>query len=189
MMKKAKGPAADEANRKKIIYGAVGALLVYLFFFMEDEPAKKETTASSNPNQGIDRSFITENNKRQDLDKERERQLNAIIHRGRREFREGNFFRAIQEFNLALILVPDHGHSSYLLNKAKQRLDEEITMNFMKAKQESDALKYMSASVSYCSIMRLLKDYKEDERYKEAEKQLADLETKLGMSKGELNCF
>jgi len=112
-----------------------------------------------------------------------------VIHRGLREYREGNYFRSIAEFNLALVLSPNDGRASFYLNKAKQALDEEIEERFLRAKQEADALKYESSIITYCSVVRLLQLYTEDQRYKEALTNIKVIEKRMGKLEGEVKCF
>lgn len=122
-------------------------------------------------------------------DPETKKKLEGLTHSGRREFREGNYFRAMEEFRLALLLSPNNGQASFYLSKAKQRLDDEIKKNFEKGAQEQDAKKYQSAIVSFCSVVQLIKEYPDDERYKTAMTNLSAIESALGMEKGEIKCF
>jgi len=181
--------AKKKPNKKVLIYGVVGLLLA--FVFLDDggdkkKPKKKKTTTSS-----IDSDIASSINKKRTVeDKEEREKIQAYIHRGQREFREGNFFRAIEEFEKALIIFPNHGYASALKRRAKQRLDEHIKNNMIRAKRDVEALKYESAVISYCAIIRLLKDYgDEDPRYKDAETQVSLMEEKLGKEEGDIKCF
>lgn len=158
-----------------------------VFLLFDDESGKsgkqKRTLKELNENMA--------SNIRQQMSEEEKQvkgKLEVIIHRGLRELREGNYFRAIAEFNLALVLSPNNGRASFYLNKAKQALDTEVETNFLKAKQDADALKYKNAVTSYCSIVRLLDGYPEDQRYKDAETNIRTLEEKMGIEKGETKC-
>jgi len=122
-------------------------------------------------------------------DKEVEDKVNLFIQKGLREFREGNYFRAIEEFNNALRESPNHGRASFYLNRTKQALDREIEGHELKGRQEWDAFKIDSAISSYCAIERLLQNYPEDERFKEADENIRRLEEKLAMEKGAIKCF
>lgn len=68
--------------------------------------------------------------------------IEEIIHRGLREMREGNYFRAMAEFNLALVMNPNNGRASFYMNKTKQALEREIEGNMIKARRDKEALKY-----------------------------------------------
>ena len=112
-----------------------------------------------------------------------------IYQRGLREFREGNYFRAIAEFNLALIISPGDSYAEYHLRKTKERLDKTIEEYTVRAQRDEDALKFKTSIVSYCAIIRLLYTVPEDPRFKKAESQIKDLETRMGMEPGESNCI
>lgn len=181
----------DKAAKKKRLL--VGLLVLLGAVFLLDDGSKKtegekSNTDESEANLAGDQDFIGRANKMETLDRETKEKLLAIIHRGRREYREGNYFRAIDEFELALILVPGHAHASYLLGRAKQRLNDEISLNKTKAERDASSLQYDAARVSLCSILRILSEKKDDERYKDAEQSLAELEEKMGLEKGEIKC-
>ena len=107
-----------------------------------------------------------------DLDEESREKVAASIHRGLREFRENNYFRALDEFKTALILDPGNGRASFYLQKTQRSLDEHITVMFEKAQKEVESLKYQSAAIQYCSIQVFLRDFPEDERFLAAKKNL-----------------
>jgi tetratricopeptide (TPR) repeat protein len=115
--------------------------------------------------------------------------METLIHSGRREFSEGNYFRAIEDFRLALLLNPNNGHASFYLSKAKQSLDDDIKKNMEKGKQEHESKKLQAAIVSYCGVLQLIQNYPDDERYKNAQLQISAIESELGMEKGEVKCF
>ena len=122
-------------------------------------------------------------------DTESKKKLENYIHSGRREFGEGNYFRAMEDFRLALLLSPNNGHASFYLSKAKQSLDDDINKNFLKGKQEYEARKLQAAIVSYCSVVQLIQNYPDDERYKNAMLKISAIESELGLEKGEIKCF
>jgi pSer/pThr/pTyr-binding forkhead associated (FHA) protein len=122
-------------------------------------------------------------------DPEVKKKFEMLIHSGRREFREGNYFRAMEEFRRADLLIPGSGMAGFLMSRAKQRLDEDVVKNFDKANKDLDAKKFQSAINSLCGVMQLLQKYPEDERYKSAEEKIRALEVELVMEKGEIKCF
>lgn len=187
--KKKKSAGDDQGKKKKIIYGVVGLAVVMLLF--SDGEKEEQDTGEKTQARTLDPSLRVQPGDRgkTEMDMEQERKLNAVLHRGLREFREGNYFRAIAEFNFALLISPNNGRASFYLNRTKQRLDEEIELNFTKARQEVDALKYDAAIVSYCSVIRLLRDYPDDPRYVEAEEQIDRIQEKMGYLANEDSCF
>jgi len=131
---------------------------------------------------------IIERNKLSE-DQELNKKLQIIFQRGQREFREKNYFRALNEFNLALILSPKHPLAEFYRDKTKQALDQEIESFFKKAAQDVDGLRYSKAMVSYCAIIRLIQNYPEDSRYKDALTNLKEVAKRYGLEENEVNCF
>lgn len=183
-------------NRKKSLVPIIGLLMLFAWMYLfddGDEAAKKQ----ANPNQGqaanyqdVSSEYVTALKKRQaSEDKAVKEKLHVIYQRGLREYREGNYYRAIHEFNLALIIAPGDSQAEYYLRKTKEDLDSAIEGYTAKAIRDEESLKYQSSIVSYCSIIRLLYTVPEDTRYKNAEKQINELEGKLGMESGETNCL
>jgi len=183
-----KPQAKKKSNPKMLILGAI--ILMAALFLMDDEnPEGGSGGAKTSTVKDVSDNFSAMFAKKKDEDdKDVQKKLDAIIHRGQREFREGNYFRAIEEFNLALVLSPNNGRASYYLNKTKQSLDNEIEDQFLKAKRDFDSLKYKSAGSTYCSILRVLDGYQDDERYKRASTQIRNVEKALGMYENEYKC-
>jgi pSer/pThr/pTyr-binding forkhead associated (FHA) protein len=172
-------------------------VLAGLFIFMisgEDQKTANEASrnkkGTSSSYQDVSTEYLAQLRKRQaNEDKVIKEKLNVIYQRGLREFREGNYYRAIAEFNLALIISPGDSYAEYHLRKTKEKLDKTIEELTLRAQRDEGALKYQSAIVSYCSTIRLLYTVPEDPRYKNAEKMIVELETKIGMETGETNCL
>lgn len=184
-------PLNNQATSKsKFLIFAIILIAVVFIFLGEGEKSvvKPKPLKNSNPTdlEIFNESIVV---KTTADDPETKKKLDALVHSGRREFREGNYFRAMEEFRLALLLSPNNGQASFYLSKSKQRLDDEIKKNFEKGAQEQDAKKYQSAIVSFCSVVQLIKEYPDDERYKTAMTNLSAVESALGMEKGEIKCF
>jgi pSer/pThr/pTyr-binding forkhead associated (FHA) protein len=178
------------ANKSRnIVIAIIAVALVFILFGSNDEKVK--TTVGVKPSSKGELEIFSETMpvKSNKDDTDVKKKLDALIHSGRREFSEGNYFRAMEDFRLALLLSPGNGHASFYQAKAKQRLDEEITDNFEKGAQEQDAKKFQAAIVSFCSVAQLIKEYPDDERYKNAMVKLSAIESALGMEKGEIKCF
>jgi hypothetical protein len=168
---------------------------LFIYMILDDDKSnpegsgksKKQTSSSY---QDVSGEYLAQLKKRQaNEDKAVKEKLNVIYQRGLREFREGNYFRAIAEFNLALIISPGDSYAEYHLRKTKERLDKTIEEFTIRAQRDEGALKFQSSIVSYCSIIRLLYTVPEDPRYKNAEKQIKELETIMGLEPGETNCL
>lgn len=178
---------SKEAKRKKLIYGLAAIMLI--FFFMDGDTEQVKKAKSNKTGSTVIESSTKNTGIQYKEDLEVKEKVEAYIHRGRREAREGNYFRAMQEFNLALTLDPNDGEAAYHLNIAKQRLDEKIKDMFDQATKNKDSLKYSRALGTYCAIYKLLIEYKTDERFIEAKKNVEDMAEKLGMKKSDNYCF
>lgn len=181
----------DKKNKpqKTILILVIVVVVGYVLFGGGgEENQTKAKKAENNPNMLDDGGERLAAKGGQD-DADVKKKLAALIHSGRREFREGNYFRAMEEFRLAMLLSPTNGQASYYLSKAKQRLDEEIQNNFDKGNQEYDSKKYQASIISYCGVVQLIKEYPDDERYKNAMSKISAIESELGMEKGEIKCF
>lgn len=182
----------NESNKRRTIIFGIVILAVVFILFGDDEKSPKSKSGQGQATNVQDDFEVFNDNARVNRgsdDPEIRKKLDALIHSGRREFREGNYFRAMEEFRLALLLSPNHGQASFYLSKAKQRLDEEIARNFEKGTQEQDSKKYQAAIVSFCGVIQLIREYPNDERYKNAMLKLSSIESTLGMFKGEIKCF
>ncbi len=183
----ASSPKENKSSRM-ILFTVVISSVLYVLF-NGDKPAAAKLKKNVNINDEVDAFNESVVVKKQILDEDSQKKLNAFIHSGRREFREGNYFRAMEEFRLALLISPNNGQASFYLSKAKQRLDDEISKNFEKGAQEQDAKKFQGAIVSFCGVIQLIKEYPNDDRYKNAMLKLSSIESALGMEKGEIKCF
>ncbi len=183
---------AEKVGKKKIMLALVGALLIYVFIGdggdSSNQPAKVRSgkigvsDVSADFTRGIKKA-------EEKKDKELERKLRSIFITGIREMREKNYYRAITEFSLALILDPGNGRAQNYLSQAKQFLDKDVQSLFIAGTRSMKALRYRAASVHYCNIMRLLQTNPEDERYKTAEKNIREIEKLLGLDDGEISCI
>jgi pSer/pThr/pTyr-binding forkhead associated (FHA) protein len=185
---------AEEDEGKKTALPFIILVVIFLALFLFDDFAPKSLPQKS----GVARTGPIEMTSVEDAnirkrraieDKQTKEKLNDIFNRGLREYREGNYFRAIHEFNLALIIAPQDPQAEFYLRKSKEELDNAITSEVQKAQRDESSIKFKSAIVSYCSIIRLLYSDPGDPRYKNAEKKIKDLEAKQGMEEGETSCL
>ncbi len=178
-----------EASKKKLVYFAA-ILLVVGFLYLEDEPKRgKNVKKTRKGSKVVDLSYNERKIASTKSDREIEKRIKSILHRGRRELREKNFFRAIEQFNLALIADPSNSEAGFLLKKSQQRLDDFIQAIARKAGNETDQKRYRSSILQWCEIVRYLRNYPDDERYLAAGKQVNFLADKLGYEENEYKCF
>lgn len=180
-----KEKAASTKKRKLILVALVATVAILLLPSDKPKSKKKQNRKNSSLEElSINKPLVYEIEDKDVRDK-----LQAFIHRGQREYRERNFFRAIEQFEMALILVPNHGQASFYLRKSQDSLRTHIKQMEVKATLETSSLRYKAAMNQYCSIISFLQNYPEDERYVRAEKNIAVLEEKLGYASGEFKCY
>ena len=184
---------AEPRSMKKLILmgGVLGlGLLVMMMDTPKPPPPNKEMEKATSQNAGNKGgNLFVRGSASSDEDKENIEKVKGLIQQGQRELREGNYFRAIAAFQLVTNLDPQNGYASYYLQKSRQALDEEVKANFFRAAQDVEALKYRSAIVAYCSVLRLLQAYPGDQRYKDAIANIEEIEKRIGLEKGETKCF
>lgn len=129
------------------------------------------------------------NQKKHRQDKVTNKKLQLIFQKGLREYRSANYFRAMNEFKKALIIKPDDMQANFYLRKTKDALDNTILEHRDKGTRDYNSLKYSSAIVEFCSIIRMLQNYPEDKRYVNADKKVKEIEKLMGLEKGEVKCF
>ena len=184
---KKSGGSEKKSNPKILIMAGIVGIVLYVLMG-KDEPVKTGKARNVTALNDFDTPEPTAKKSTQE-DADAKKKLENYIHSGRREFSEGNYFRAMEDFRLALLLSPSNGHASFYLAKAKQRLDEDIDKNFLKGKQEYESKKLQASIVSYCGVVQLIQNYPDDERYKNAMLKISAIESELGLEKGEVKCF
>lgn len=183
--------APKKRSNSALLIVIIAAAILIMMFDSGDKveaPQKKKENAVA-AKDVTDEYLQLIRQKEAQADKALKQKMNTIFQRGLREFREKNYFRAINEFNLALILNPNDPLADFYLRKAKEELDKVIADEFIKGKRDEEGLRYQNAIVSYCGIIRLLHQYQDDPRYKSAEENIKNLEGKLGLESGETNCL
>ncbi len=177
----------EKGGSKIIIMGAIVCLVLYVVMGPTEAEKTKKPKQPKSPTDFENLDIVAKKSNQDDTDTKKK--LDGYLHSGRREFSEGNYFRAIEDFRLALLINPNDGHASFYLSKSKQRLDEDIEKNFIKGKQEYESKKLQAAIVSYCSVVQLIQNYPNDDRYKNAMQKIGAIESELGQEKGEIKCF
>jgi hypothetical protein len=183
---------APAKKQSSALLGLIAVVGIGLMLF--DDTGKKTEVVKKKPTtmdvKDVTDEYLQLVRQKQFLDDKTQKQkMNTIFQRGLREFREGNYFRAIDEFSLALILNPNDPLADFYLRKSKEELDKFIADEFIKGKRDEEGLRYQNAIKTYCGIVRLLYKYQEDPRYKSAEENIKALEGKLGLEQGESNCL
>lgn len=181
----------DKDKKMSLGLGAIIFLAVVLLLFDngdDSEAIKKKTSFNASRVKEIDDSFAKAIKARNLESKQNKEKLAIYFKRGMREFREGNYFRAISEFENAQQWSPNDPLANFYLRKTREKLDEQIESYFSKATRDNDAVNYMKASTSYCAVFRLLYKHQDDKRFKTAKEGIKGLEKSMGMDEGEIIC-
>lgn len=181
-----------EGPKKKNNMMIVLIVVLAAVFLLPSEDGKKKESERKGKSLGevsLDQIDIAEYNQEEINDPEVRKKLEAYLHRGQREYREGNFYRAIEQFELALILVPNHGYATFYRQRAEESLNKFVDKIMTKAENDIAALRYRSAIIQYCSVISFLQDNPRHPGYVEAEKKISELEVKMGVDEGEFKCF
>jgi len=169
----------------------VGGLLIALLFLEDDSKpvTRKKEVSSGGGVLDVTSEYLQMEKKKAKENKEAKSKLSTIYQRGLREYREGNYFRAIHEFNSALIAMPGDPQAEFYLRKTKEELDQQIEENVIRAQRDEESLKFQHAIKSYCAIIRLLYSVPDDPRHKNAIKKINTLEALLNLEKDETDCL
>ncbi|MBD66733.1 MAG: hypothetical protein CME62_16115 [Halobacteriovoraceae bacterium] len=127
--------------------------------------------------------------RRNNLNDENQEKVQRYIHRGLREYREGNYFRSYAEFDNAAQWDPKNPRVRFYLRKTKEKQNEIISSFFSKGSRDMDALNFKAAQTAYCTIVRLLiYHFPKDERITQARDNLRIIEEKTGEEKNSIKC-
>ncbi len=113
----------------------------------------------------------------------------SLIQQGRRELREGNYFRALSEFNAALDENPSDSQARFYKKKAYEGIESLVTKYNIEAQRNLATINAERALVSYCAIIRLLQEYPKNVRYIQAMKNIKKIEKEQGYELGEIRCL
>jgi pSer/pThr/pTyr-binding forkhead associated (FHA) protein len=95
--------------------------------------------------------------------------------RGFREFRDENYGRAIQDFEAALALYPNHPLAKRYLDRSRLKLNEVITQALERGERDFQNEKYMNAFNEYRTVILLTNDPK-NKNFELAQKRIETIQ-------------
>lgn len=101
------------------------------------------------------------------------RQAKGFFIQGLRDYREKNYLRAIDYFNGALALFPDHALSQRYLNQAHGKQNELIQLTLLDANDHYEKKRYKQARASYEQLLYLIRD-KNNKVYRQARERFEE---------------
>ena len=183
---KEEGDAPGQPEKKKRPIVLIVAVAAVFLLLSDDE---KEETSKERPLKQKKSREITGVKKKIQLNEELKRKFDMYLHRGIREYREENYFRAIAEFDMALTLNPTDGRASFYRRKSVDEVKSTIDGLFVKVKRQMEALKFGAALVSLCEVVKLLDQYEDNDKKEQAYKIIEEIQIKEGIEESESKCF
>ncbi len=110
------------------------------------------------------------------------RKAEAHYIKGAREYREGNYNRALRQFNAALALNADHTLADRYLQLSYRRRDELIQFTLLQGKRYYETNNYKMALNSFKHVLIILRSEKSDPRFEEALKRCQECEALLTLN-------
>lgn len=171
-----KGSAPDQ--RVTIGAGFVILLVAFMVFNKKSKSTSKEFEITDEMVVQKELESISKVNKekqeeilRKGKNTPRYNEAQAFYKRGFREFREGNYSRAVENFNAALALFPSHKLAKRYLDRSRLRYQKQVTDAIARAERAFELQKYREAESEYKTVKLLVRD-PNNETYQLAEKRL-----------------
>ncbi len=180
---------------RKFILGIVAAGMMMLIIFDNESDTKNDAANKKEDTQynGIasGNEYFNQDSKKQQTpeDKENSERIAIIMSRGQRELREGNYFRAISEFELAQALDNNSRDANTYKEITQKSLNDLLEKESAAGQKNIDSIKYSQAIINFCYIIRTLEKYPNSPAHKNAIEKLNYIEQKMGMEKNEIKCF
>lgn len=111
-------------------------------------------------------------------DTQQYRDAQAAFIKGFRDYREGQYRRAMFSFSAALSLYPDHAMAQRYYQISQRKLDELVQYSMLEAKRFFEKNQFQSAAASYKQVMIYLED-PNNKTYQEARERLYEIQVLL----------
>ena len=178
-------PASSGGSRIKL-YVAVAVIGAIAYFFMQDQIKKRNqiklrdsvsTELAINQSQTeFDKVIKDIEKKGQDTIQYRLAQEQYL--RGFRDYRQGQYSRALEEFQAALSFYPNHELSRKYYTLSKRKFDEQIQFNMIQGKRYYGVENFRLCMGYYSTVIKMKKDERDPLR-REALQYYNECEIKL----------
>ncbi|MEN9723805.1 MAG: hypothetical protein RJB38_1791 [Pseudomonadota bacterium] len=171
--------AASTGSKKAIRLGlAAAAALVVVFAseFVSNSPqGQKKERKPSKEGQPSDLASLLPK-----LDKAPvSRNAEMFFKQGFREYRERNYIRALNQFDLVLQLVPDHEGARRYRENARIEIEEEVKQHLERGRKAFSTGRLREARGHYEAVLRLLNSDQANPSYQEAKDLLTEVQSEL----------
>ena len=169
----------------------VGIFVVLGIIFFLSSPSSKHKGLNINDDTALDTEIEdisnTNESRQQEIQKkgkdtQQYSEAQGFYKRGFREYREANYGRAVQNFEAALALYPEHPLAKRYLDRSRLKLNELITQALERGEKDFQLERYNAAFNEYRTVL-LLKNDPRDKMYQLAEKRIEAIELILVNSK------
>jgi len=184
----AAAPAARPLkNSKSVFYGLVGLVFILFLWVITQGPKSSQKDYGLRTQQQIEEDIQNTQKRKDEIFRQKMAQgvfntqaseAQASYIQGFRDFREGNYNRAIQSFTAALALNPDHQLAQKYKRLAEKKLDELIQFAMLEGKRYYDQNKFELARAAYRNVLINLND-PNNKVYQEAKARLQEVELLL----------
>lgn len=182
-------PQTPSNPRKIILYGLVGILAFSLFFEEKNKNKTQTKDKNSKAEQKIqdDRARVMSlkdylpNSEPSTI----QHSTDVLMKTGLREYWQGNWLRAKQQFETVLQIVPTHSLARRYLQNCEAHLQDEVKWHIQVGKEAFATGKYKSARGHFEAVLRLLYRDPENETYKAAKEKLQEVLKEMKIDPGE----
>jgi tetratricopeptide (TPR) repeat protein len=155
--------------------GIAGLVLFGVFMIFNEDSSKPQKTVKTKKPEPIREpaGFVFQGSG--EHQSEFSKSVDAFFKAGFREYREGNYLRAKQQFEMALQIDPNHALSKRYHQITLTQIQNEIDDLFERGRKAEFSGKLKEAKANYESILRLLSRDKDHPRYLQAKERLSEL--------------
>jgi pSer/pThr/pTyr-binding forkhead associated (FHA) protein len=168
------------SNRLRF-YLIVGAVLFVLYLTFSSGGKKKATGIQFGPSESIQLQLLQADETKKQLEDQRARRDTLQARRaeenflkGFRDFRQGQYARAKEAFQVVLTLDPTHEEARRYLTLAKLKFDEQVKSYMQQGRINFENKNYRLCKSNFLSVMTMLNQNTGDINYQDA-KKLYDL--------------
>lgn len=173
--------SVPQSGRRAQFYGAVGVVALLVIWLISNETATKNESIDLRSEAQVQRSIEESAAAVQQLQAQQEakgkdtlqyRMAEQHYIKGFRDYRQGQYARAIQSFQSALSFYPQHDLARKYWTLSKRKFDELVQFNMNQGRRYLGKNNFRLCRNSFANVMIMLKD-PSDAIYKEA-KQFHD---------------
>lgn len=175
---------------KTIFYAIIAIVVIAVLWLLNSETSSSVKKVKLRTQDQVVQELIASEGQLKSMEKQiEERGQNTIQYKtaqehyikGFRDYRNGQYARAISSFQAALSFFPQHELARKYYTLSKRKFDEQVQLKMIQGKRYRGKNNYRLCKSSYASVMIMLKD-QNDPIYKEA-KQFYD-ECRLQLESG-----